>query len=281
MITGFNTDIEFEGTTYHVQTEDKGLSRPIIMSLVYDGGTILASRRTPYDDLLIGDLNEKELEQRLRKQHRTICAAIRAGRIEDLIRITRKDAARKGEKEVSAVVAGIPKPQTVELDSSVSEARSPSDPGPPIPRPEPPSVQEEDDLFEALAEDYAIIEEEIIVPDEAVEIVSEMVGQERPSNSKLTLELIGDGRFRGGEHKSVSCLICRGSDRRVVADAQIMVKILGSSFRPLIFHAKTDKNGIARVNLQFPSFAEGRAALLVRAMSEGEEVELRRVVTHG
>src|SRR3712207_8634031 len=38
VITGFNTDIPFEGVTYHVQTEDKGLETPLILSLVYVGG---------------------------------------------------------------------------------------------------------------------------------------------------------------------------------------------------------------------------------------------------
>jgi hypothetical protein len=52
VITGFNTDIEHDGVTYHVQTEDKGLDSPIILSLVYVGGTILASKRSPYEDLI-------------------------------------------------------------------------------------------------------------------------------------------------------------------------------------------------------------------------------------
>ena len=46
MITGFNTDIEHGGVTYHVQTEDKGLETPLILSLVYVGGAIIASKRT-------------------------------------------------------------------------------------------------------------------------------------------------------------------------------------------------------------------------------------------
>jgi len=60
-----------------------------------------------------------------------------------------------------------------------------------------------------------------------------------------------------------------------------MVKIIGSSFRPLIFHAATDGNGLATVNFDLPSFREGRAAFLVRAMSSGEETELRRPIAHG
>ncbi len=44
VITGFNTDIEHDGVVYHVQTEDKGLDSPLILSLVYSGGAILASK---------------------------------------------------------------------------------------------------------------------------------------------------------------------------------------------------------------------------------------------
>lgn len=95
MITGFNTDINYEGITYHVQTEDKGLATPLILSLVYDGGTILASKRSPYDDLLAGEFDEKILTDRLQRQHKLICAAVQAGRIEDLKRMTMKESAAR------------------------------------------------------------------------------------------------------------------------------------------------------------------------------------------
>ena len=94
MITGFNTDIEYEGVTYHVQTEDKGLETPLILSLVYDRGTILASKRSPYEDLL-NNFDENVLIERLQKQHKLICAAIRGGRIEDLKRMTMRESASK------------------------------------------------------------------------------------------------------------------------------------------------------------------------------------------
>ena len=87
--------------------------------------------------------------------------------------------------------------------------------------------------------------------------------------------------FKGGETKSISVMVCRGSGRKVVAGAEVMVKIIGSAFRPLIFHSTTDKNGLANVTLQFPKFKSGRAAFLVRAISGGEEIELRRPIAHG
>lgn len=92
MITGYNTDVEYAGVTYHVQTEDKGLQTPVILSLVYEGGAILASKRSAYDDLVAGGFDEELLATRLKRQHKLICAAVHAGRIEDLKRMTERDA---------------------------------------------------------------------------------------------------------------------------------------------------------------------------------------------
>ena len=83
MITGYNTDVEHNGVVYHVQTEDKGLRTPVILSLVYTGGAILASKRSPYDDLIASGFEEKVLVERLERQHKLICAAVHAGRIEE------------------------------------------------------------------------------------------------------------------------------------------------------------------------------------------------------
>lgn len=284
MITGYNTDIEFDGVTYHVQTEDKGLAKPVILSLVYDRGTILASKRLPYDDLLDGELDEDLLAARLQRQHRLICAAIQAGRIEDLRQMTLRE---------SVVAAESGKPVFVEPATSTghaSEAQGPLEEFEelfmPIPKPRFGGIL--DVPVERPSLDFAnsptvetLSPDDVLLPDEAIEIVSEMMGSERPTNNKLSIELLGEAKFKGGERKSVTFMVCRGTDRKVVSTAQVMVKVLGSSFRPLIFHAATDENGLASVNLQLPNFTSGRAALLARAISGGEEVELRRAITHG
>ena len=284
MITGYNTDVEFDGVTYHVQTEDKGLAKPIILSLVYDQGTILASKRLPYDDLLVGDFDEDLLSERLNRQHKLICAAIQAGRMEDLRRMTLRDsvAAADAEKPVFVEAAlangkATPAPDVVDEFEELFM---------PIPKPRFGGVLDVPITRPVVAEPVARPEstldaDDVLLPAEAVEIVSDMLGSERAVNNKLSIELLGEAKFKGGERKSVTFMVCRGTDRKVVNTAQVMVKILGSSFRPLIFHASTDDNGLAQVNLQLPNFNSGRAALLVRAVSDGEEVELRRAITHG
>ena len=295
MITGFNTDIEFEGVTYHVQTEDKGIPTPILLSLVYNRGTILASKRVPYDDLLAGQFNEDVLAERLQKQHRLFCAAVQAGRIDDLIKMTAKTADAAKKKRAPKVAAASSKPAVaVAALSGISAASIQDDcfigadggfydSSCPIPMPHFESGTEtlHDLMNRTTIDDATIIEDEVILTDEAVEVFSDLPGSGRSVNNKLSIEILGDTKFKGGERRTLGFMVCRGSDRKVVGGAQIMVKIIGSSFRPQIFHASTDSNGLATVNFELPSFREGRAGFLVRAMSDGEETELRRSVAHG
>lgn len=289
MIAGFNTDIEFDGVVYHVQTEDKGLPSRKIISLVYDRGTILASKRTNYDDLAAEDVVEATVAERVQKQHKLICAAIRAGRINELKAMTARASAAKAAEAPQAqpepVQAVVPTPVArVETQRIVTFTPPETPAEPPIELPASVVTQEfsADEFFDApIFEDVEIIEDDILLPAEAVAVVSELSGKERPANQKLSIELLGESKFKGGDRVTVTAMICRGTDRKVVADAQIMIKVLGSSFRPVIFHANTDSNGVARVHLQLPHFTSGRAAQLLRASHGGEEIELRRIVTPG
>ena len=301
MISGFNTDIEFNNTVYHVQTEDKGLKSRLIVSLVYDKGTILASKRASYDDLVAGKFDEKELTERLNRQHKLICAAVKAGRIGELQEMTGKERAKSalvqapvevavsetvlrvqsapipvGKLEIERVLAVSP-PNIVETDARVAPAELP------LTLIVVPIEQPEADPFAdaPLFEGVSIIEDEAILPAEAVEVVSELSGQERPANQKLSLEMLGESKFKGGDRRTVNVMVCRGTERKVIAGAEIMIKVLGSSFRPVIFHARSDANGLAKVHMQLPHFDAGRAALLIRAIADGEEIELRRAVTPG
>ncbi len=83
MITGFNTDVKHETKVFHVQTEDRGLANPVVESLVYVGGEILMSKKSPYRDLISGDrVDEKALREMMDLQHRRVIEAVRRGRLD-------------------------------------------------------------------------------------------------------------------------------------------------------------------------------------------------------
>ncbi|MGI8668288.1 MAG: hypothetical protein ACR2J3_00385 [Aridibacter sp.] len=339
MITGFNTDIKYEGVTYHVQTEDKGLDTPLILSLIYDGGTILASKRSPYEDLLADKFDEKVLAERLSRQHKLLCAAIRAGRLEDLKRMTMKESALKkglvATKEVKKDVPIIAKNEVQEVVEEVKKEVKAEPVEKSIPKPadeivikkpvrtktyiselqekiksaksklEKPTSQTKNQIINEIPanllnadnevliiEDVQIIEEptiydavqeigeeEIILPPEAVEIIGDLSQFKSLIDDELHIKFIGGDKFQSGEHKNINILVCRGNnEENAVKDANVIIKVLGSSFRPLIFHSKTDSNGIASLMLKIPTFKSGRAAILVRASITGEETEIRRVI---
>jgi hypothetical protein len=301
VITGYNTDVQFGGVTYHIQTEDKGLDTPIILSLVYDRGTILAAKREPYDDLIEKGFDEKLLAERLTKQHKTICAAIKKGRIEDLKVLTSQKrngnhvSATTGVVQLLEVSPSVKRPSAPEqsitadiLDQPAIDPASSFEPfddiAAPIPMPKAPAAFKKESgrsAPEPIVEGVAVIEIPEPLPVDAVSVVSELAGTPRPDSNKLSLDFIGEDTFYGGEKAYVTVMVCRGAGRKVVQDAQVMVKVLGSSFRPLIFHSQTDQNGISTVVLDIPSFHSGRASILVRVISNGEEVEVRRPIVHG
>lgn len=313
MITGFNTDIEYNGVTYHVQTEDKGVDTPLILSLVYNRGTILASKRSPYNDLLLGNFNEKELSERLQRQHKLICAAIRAGRIEDLKQMNSRDAKQGNVRKPNE--NGNQKPENppaaaktkkvekieekVELNPLAKLELTPKpallNNVPPIQKPNielpqiPPVAQKTEVVFETPIEitDADLIFDdtqslnEVVLPPEAVEILTDFSKTKANADERLFIELLNEVNFKGGESQTISIMVGRGTERLALVGANIMIKVLGTSFRPLIFHTKTDSNGVAIVTLQIPQFSRGRAAVLLKAMSNSEEAELRRVIYPG
>ncbi len=79
MITGHNTDTQHAGVVYHVQTEDRGKDNPVVVTLVYRGGRILASKKTSYADMLGAPDLASQLRTMLDKQHRLMLTAVNAG----------------------------------------------------------------------------------------------------------------------------------------------------------------------------------------------------------
>jgi hypothetical protein len=80
MITGYNQDVAYKGKVFHVQTEDRGDSNPIIETLIYVGGEILSSFKTPYKELLDKGCQESDISALLEKQHRKVVVDVKLGK---------------------------------------------------------------------------------------------------------------------------------------------------------------------------------------------------------
>ena len=240
MITGYNTDVEHNGVVYHVQTEDKGLRTPVILSLVYTGGAILASKRSPYDDLIASGFEEKALVERLERQHKLICAAVHAGRIEELKRM--------GERP----------PVSPELAVEI---------------PNPPIKKEEGKAKASAPRTTPATEAPAVVPSERFSITEE-------SEDALTINLLDEKQLRPGDSVTLRIEVTKRTEsgRAPAAKANITMKVLGSTFQPSSTYSTTDSAGRSAISVTLPTFKTGRAAILIRAEADGEVAELRRII---
>ncbi|HYJ46093.1 MAG TPA: hypothetical protein VEV81_05715, partial [Pyrinomonadaceae bacterium] len=126
---------------------------------------------------------------------------------------------------------------------------------------------------------------EIVVPPSPSEVdhvdYSRVVDYTYPAEteSDLQIHLLEEKKFVAGEFVKIVLHIGRGWEgHRSVANASVTLKVLGSSFRPLIFTGKTAKDGTAIFYAMLPYFTSGRAAILVSATDGGDKAELRRVI---
>ena len=268
MITGYNTDVEHDGVVYHVQTEDKGLETPLLLSLVYAGGAILASKRSSYHDLIAAGFDEDVLTERLQRQHRLICAAINAGRIGDL-------------KKLGAPSRKMRSPAVPSADQAPPEQ-------PPGQLPEPRTMAEQSETETPSS----------AVPDLASTQLPKQPGRKPPSpytvydsrrrapaadlpevEAGLRINLEGKKDFRGGDAVELQVTVTHVSGNgEAPASANVSVKILGTSFRPVILSLKTDRHGMATVSTRIPPFRSGRAAIVIRASAGELSAETRRVI---
>jgi hypothetical protein len=260
VITGFNTDVEHDGVVYHVQTEDKGLDSPLILSLVYAGGAILASKRSPYEDLIAAGFDEAALAQRLKRQHRLICAAINAGRLDELKRMGER--AENAEPEVSPPPPPGPLPDEATLSESATE--------------------EEETVSAVPAVDVDLPK---VVRQESAYTVHDSrrnspLGEKAVPDSALLVTLIDEQPFCAGHSVTIKILVQKptGAQAEPVGHAAVAVKILGTGFRPQMYSVATNRHGVASIAAEIPEFKSGRAAVIIRVDAAGASCETRRVI---
>ncbi|WP_375767252.1 hypothetical protein NR798_37050 [Archangium gephyra] len=69
-VTGFNHNIKYKGKVYHVQTEDSGVNNPHIITHLFVGGNILASKKTSYADILNAENLGEVVRELMEEQHK-------------------------------------------------------------------------------------------------------------------------------------------------------------------------------------------------------------------
>jgi len=78
MVVGYNHNIRYKGEVFHVQTEDSGINSPHIITLLYRGGNIIASKKTSYADIVkMGNLSQV-VEELMKEQHKDMLRRLKS-----------------------------------------------------------------------------------------------------------------------------------------------------------------------------------------------------------
>lgn len=284
MISGFNTDVNYEGCVYHVQTEDRGSANPFLESLVYIGGTIVAKKRTPYSEQLEQGATEATIASLLKRQHQVIIAAIRAGRIDDLIRHSSKEY-KRAVPEAVPQADNAPPPilsdREAALPASTSMLASPPkapSPKPPIPKAPVPKAATPKAPKPALAGAEAsgnagqsIMGEPLNLDDVIAEYLKRSSEQGR-----LDLNVVSPSVFTAGKSINLRVKILYGA--KPETEATVTIKIVGTAFKPQVYMGHAGHDGIAAFNLVLPSFTAGTAAIVIEAQSMHGRGELKHLI---
>ncbi len=83
MQKGFNSDIEFGGSSYHVQSEDWGYENPFLVSRVYLNGAVVKNIKTSYRDILKPSLlkDPRAIRLALIEQHQLVLDQLVSGQL--------------------------------------------------------------------------------------------------------------------------------------------------------------------------------------------------------
>lgn len=84
MQLGFNENVIYKGVCYHIQTEDGGIKNPIITTLLFKDGVVLASKRTAYADIIKSDKLSIVVRDIMKEQQENMLKSLKQGVFEEV-----------------------------------------------------------------------------------------------------------------------------------------------------------------------------------------------------
>ena len=95
MLSGINTDLGYNGKVYHIQTEDRGVNNPVVITQLFLGGMIISSKKTSYADILKADCLSDVVRDLMKDQHKAMAKELITGKFNS---DTKKEISEKKEE---------------------------------------------------------------------------------------------------------------------------------------------------------------------------------------
>jgi len=100
MLVGYNTNISYKDKVYHIQTEDSGQGNPVIVTLLYSEGAILASKKTSYEQIIRAPDFQEKVRKLMKAQHKFMIKELLSGRYT-------KPSGEEGEEIITSAKTGV------------------------------------------------------------------------------------------------------------------------------------------------------------------------------
>lgn len=131
MKQGFNHNLRHQGVLFHIQTEDSGVNNPVVVTHVFVGGNIIATRRANYEKFVGRPGLAGIVESIMKEQHKDVMKDMVNGKIRSVeLAIhearAKESGAAKAESETEHSGEG-----TMKERSHVSRASRPTAPSDP------------------------------------------------------------------------------------------------------------------------------------------------------
>jgi hypothetical protein len=136
MVVGFNHNIKHKGKMYHIQTEDSGLENPHIITHLFVGGNILASKKTSYADIVGAENLAPVVRELMEEQHKEMLRNLINGVYDDIDSAYGQQAQAFQPGQIHADGRKVRLQPGVAMPAAPPAAR----PAPPAPKPLPPEV---------------------------------------------------------------------------------------------------------------------------------------------
>lgn len=290
MIFGFNTDVKFADTVYHVQSE--ALPHELaLQTLVFLKGRCIGKRTNSYaEQTKESGFSEEYMHEMLKDQHKHFVAAVREGRIESELGEHSEHA--HADELPPAAVALIAEFAVVDGAAAGSDSQ-PEEPAAVIVEPEkieePAAVTVE---LENVEEPAAVIVEPEEMP-EAVAAATDTVRVDvladqfaaavasKPVDPGLSLipagKMIGKGislecrrPAAGADKGAVTIGVEIGDEYGPAAGAQVTCRITSGQTHASYVYATANAEGVADVHLALKDLDLTATALLIQASHRGQ-----------
>ncbi len=108
MVPGFNHNVMHKGKLFHIQTEDRGMKTPEIVTHLFIGGNIIDSKRTSYEDIATAENLEDIVREMMEEQHKNMLRDLKNGSYDERIGGPPKPAAAPAAAAAAPAAAPAP-----------------------------------------------------------------------------------------------------------------------------------------------------------------------------